>query len=185
MSTACAHKTPARRGGPRPQIRVGWQVGRLTVTAPTDQRKNGYMVWVCRCDCGGEIRLDTRCLQRGTVTDCGCRTRVRPGQRDITGMRFGLLTAIEPTGQTANGSVVWRCGCDCGGQVCAPLHQLTAGYRKSCGCLGRPPRKDYIGKRFGRLTVTAYAGKRAGMHRWRCLCDCGNETVVGDRKSVV
>lgn len=179
MSTACAYKTPARRGGPRPQIRVGWQVGRLTVTAPTDQRKNGYMVWVCRCDCGGEIRLDTRCLQRGTVTDCGCRTRVRPGQRDITGMRFGLLTAIEPTGQTSNGSVVWRCGCDCGGQVCAPLHQLTAGYRKSCGCLGRPPRKDYIGKRFGRLTVTAYAGKRAGMHRWRCLCDCGNETVVG------
>lgn len=29
------------------------------------------------------------------------------------------------------------------------------------------------------LTVQAYAGKRAGMHRWKCLCDCGQETIVG------
>lgn len=25
----------------------------------------------------------------------------------------------------------------------------------------------------------AYAGKRGGMHRWRCRCDCGRVTVVG------
>ena len=36
-----------------------------------------------------------------------------------------------------------------------------------------------MGKRFGMLTVLEYAGKRDGMHRWRCRCDCGNETVVG------
>lgn len=29
------------------------------------------------------------------------------------------------------------------------------------------------------LTVTEYAGKMGGLHRWRCLCDCGQETVVG------
>lgn len=29
------------------------------------------------------------------------------------------------------------------------------------------------------MTVTEYAGKKAGMHRWKCICDCGNETVVG------
>lgn len=37
----------------------------------------------------------------------------------------------------------------------------------------------FCGKCFGRLTVLAYAGKRAGMHRWRCKCDCGQETTVG------
>ena len=58
-------------------------------------------------------------------------------------------------------------------------HQLNCGYTKSCGCLGHPPLKDFIGKRFGQLTVIAYEEKRAGMHRWRCKCDCGNETVVG------
>ena len=31
----------------------------------------------------------------------------------------------------------------------------------------------------GQLTVIEYAGKRAGMHRWKCVCDCGNETIVG------
>lgn len=163
----------------KPSIGVGYRIGKLTVTAATEQRKNGYTVWRCRCECGGEIMLDTRCLQRQTVTDCGCVSRVKPGRRDIAGMRFGKLTAIEPTGQAVRGSAVWRCRCDCGGEVCAPLHQLTAGYRKSCGCLSHPARKDYVGKRFGRLTVTAYAGKRNGMHRWKCLCDCGNETIVG------
>lgn len=163
----------------RPHIGVGFRAGMLTVTEPTPQRRNGYTVWRCSCDCGGEILLDTRCLQRGTVRDCGCATPVRPGQKNIAGQRFGRLVALEPTGELLRGSAIWRCRCDCGGEVCAPLHQLTAGYRKSCGCLGRPPRKDYIGKRFGRLTVTDYAGKWGGMHRWRCVCDCGRETVAG------
>lgn len=163
----------------RPRIGVGFRAGMLTVSGPTSQRRNGYTVWRCACDCGGEILLDTRCLQRGTVRDCGCATPVRPGRKDITGQRFGRLVAVEPTGELLRGSAVWRCRCDCGGQVSAPLHQLTAGYRKSCGCLGHPPRKDFFGRRFGRLTVTGYAGKQDGMHRWRCVCDCGNETVVG------
>lgn len=147
--------------------------------AATDQRKNGYTIWRCRCGCGGEILLDTRSLQRGAVTDCGCVSKVKPGQKDITGRRFGKLVAVEPTNETLYGTVVWRCICDCGGEVNAPLCQLTAGYRKSCGCLSRPGLKELVGKRFGRLVVTAYAGKRDGMHRWKCLCDCGRETIVG------
>ena len=161
-------------------VEVGSRVGLLTVTEPTEQRKGGYIVWRCRCACGGEILLDTRSIQRGTVRDCGCQTRVRPGQRDISGKRFGRLTALFPTTKRGrNGSTVWLCGCDCGKKVGVELGQLMAGGRKSCGCLGHPQRKDLIGKRFGKLLVTAYEGKRAGMHRWRCVCDCGNETVVG------
>ena len=162
------------------KIEIGYRVGKLTVTAPTAQRKNGYMVWRCRCDCGGEILLDTRCLQRGTVRDCGCETVVRPGQRDLTGMRFGRLVCIEPEPQrSSNGSTIWRCRCDCGKECLAVGTQLTQGYKKSCGCLGHPPLKDFVGKRFGMLTVLEYAGKQGGMHRWRCRCDCGRETVVG------
>lgn len=161
-------------------IKTGKRVGMLTVEEPTEQRKAGYIVWRCRCDCGGEILLDTRCLQRETVRNCGCRTVVKPGQRDISGMRFGKLTAVSPTEERGSRrDTVWLCHCDCGGEVKAALGQLVSGMRKSCGCLSRPPGKDYIGKRFGRLTVTEYAGKRGGMHRWRCRCDCGNETVAG------
>ena len=38
--------------------------------------------------------------------------------------------------------------------------------------------KDFIGKRFGALTVVEYAGKQEGVHHWKCLCDCGNETIT-------
>ena len=169
----------------RPKIEVGYRVGLLTVMEPTDQRKNGYTVWKCQCDCGGEIELDTRYLQRGTVTDCGCKTIVKPGQKDVSGQRFGKLTALYPLPEHGYGKSIWHCRCDCGNEIDAPLHQLTAGYRKSCGCIryttptGETILKDFIGKRFGKLTVTEYAGKRAGMHRWQCICDCGNETIVG------
>ncbi len=162
------------------RIRIGARIGRLTVAEPTDLRKSGYIVWRCRCDCGGEIFLDTRCLERGTVRDCGCVTKVRPGQRDISGQRFGMLTAIRPTEErSASGSTIWLCRCDCGLEVHADVGQLTSGNRKSCGCLGRPALKDFVGKRFGKLTVLEYAGKEAGMHRWKCRCDCGKETLVG------
>ncbi len=163
----------------RPKIKIGFSVGRLTVAESTRERKNGYTIWRCTCDCGGEILLDTRTLQRGTVRDCSCETKVKPGQRDITGMRFGKLTAIEPVEGGGYSKTLWHCKCDCGGEINAPLHQLTAGYRKSCGCLSHPPLKDYAGKRFGLLTVLEYAGKKNGMHHWSCLCDCGKETIVG------
>ena len=164
----------------RPLIGVGHRVGLLVVKEATPQRKNGYTVWRCRCECGNDVFLDTRCLQRATVTDCGCQTKVRPGMRDISGMRFGRLVALEATDKRLySGSTVWRCRCDCGSICEVSLQQLTGGYTKSCGCLGHPPLKDYEGKRFGKLTVIAYAGKVDGLHRWRCLCDCGNEVTVG------
>lgn len=161
-------------------IGIGSKVGLLTVEEPTEQRKAGYIVWRCRCECGRDFLLDTRCLQRGAVRDCGCRTSMRPGQRDISGMRFGKLTAVRPVEERGStGGVVWLCRCDCGGEVRAELRQLVSGMRKSCGCLSHPPIKDFVGRRFGGLTVLEYAGKQRGMHRWRCRCDCGNETVVG------
>lgn len=156
---------------------AGQRFGKLTVTEATDQRKNGYMVWRCRCDCGNEVLVDVRRLRRGTARDCGCDTV--KGRTDLRGRRFGMLTVLRQTDRNGPSGWYWLCRCDCGGTVEAPSRQLLSGYRKSCGCLSHPPLKDFIGRRFGMLTVTGYEGKRAGMHRWRCLCDCGRETVVG------
>lgn len=119
----------------KPKIGIGYRVGSLSVEKATDRRKNGYTVWKCRCDCGGEVLLDTRCLQRGTVTNCRCRSNIKLGQKDITGMRFDGLVALEPTDQSMHESVVWRCVCDCGKEVHVSLWQLQMGYRKSCRCL--------------------------------------------------
>ena len=164
----------------RPKIGVGFRVGKIIVTAATDQRKNGYMVWNCTCDCGGSIFLDTRTLQRGTVRDCGCETKVPPGRKDLTGKRFGRLVCLTPSKERdKRGGTQWLCKCDCGKECLAATHQLLCGYKKSCGCMSHPPLKNYVGRRFGMLRVTEYAGKKNGQHRWRCLCDCGNEPIVG------
>lgn len=41
------------------------------------------------------------------------------------------------------------------------------------------PRKDYTGRRFGRLVVYGYVGQTTSHSRWLCQCDCGNTHVVG------
>ena len=37
---------------------------------------------------------------------------------------------------------------------------------------------DREGRRFDRLLVLAYAGRKRGSHAWLCRCDCGNEVIV-------
>jgi hypothetical protein len=41
-----------------------------------------------------------------------------------------------------------------------------------------PRFKNLAEQRFGRLVVLGYAGSRHRIHRWLCLCDCGNQKVV-------
>lgn len=42
-----------------------------------------------------------------------------------------------------------------------------------------PPAPDFVGFRFGRLTVLSRAGTSAsGKALWTCKCDCGRETAV-------
>ncbi len=158
-------------------VGVGYRSGMLTVVEPTRQRRNGYVVWRCRCDCGGEILLDTRYLQRGAVRDCGCGGGWR-ARTNLAGKRFGKLVCLEPIHEKVKGRTLWRCRCDCGNECVAVSTQLTHGYKKSCGCLHGPRSDEFLGKRFGALTVMSYAGKSGGKHLWNCRCDCGGETVV-------
>lgn len=164
--------------GQKQKMGIGFRFGKLTVAADTGKRKNGYTVWCCDCDCGGSIELDTRAIQRGTYKDCGCVTKVKPGARDLTGMRFGKLVAISPTKERKYDTTVWRCVCDCDKVAYVPARHLLSGYVKSCGCLSHPPLKNLVGKRFGKLTVLSYVEKREGQRYWHCRCDCGNEAEV-------
>lgn len=154
----------------------GMRYGKLVAVEATDQRKNGYVVWHCHCDCGNEVLIDVRKLKRGTALDCGCSSI--KGRTDLRGKRFGKLVVISQTGRCGPAGYYWLCQCDCGGTVEAPSRQLLSGYRKSCGCLSHPPRKQYEGAIFQNLTVLSYAGKHEGKHYWHCRCACGNELDV-------
>jgi hypothetical protein len=55
---------------------------------------------------------------------------------DLTGQRFGILWVIEVARR--DGSVWWRCRCDCGGETVLQTETLRAGITRSCGCFGAP-----------------------------------------------
>ena len=55
--------------------------------------------------------------------------------KDIAGMTFGYLTAIEPTGEKHRGDYVWLFECKCGNTVELPATRALLGNTLSCGCL--------------------------------------------------
>ena len=56
---------------------------------------------------------------------------------DLTGKRFGRLTAIKDTKKIKGSCVVWLCKCECGRSIEVISASLLSGNTKSCGCLAR------------------------------------------------
>ena len=54
---------------------------------------------------------------------------------DITGRRFGRLTALYRDGWSNSWQAMWVCRCDCGKEVRVFKTNLMSGRSKSCGCL--------------------------------------------------
>ncbi len=53
---------------------------------------------------------------------------------DISGQKFGRLTAIKPDGRYSSGNIKWLCLCDCGKYTHSDSSKLIKGGVKSCGC---------------------------------------------------
>ena len=152
---------------------TGRRFGRLTAVRPTDERRNGHVIWECKCDCGSTKFVPSSYLRNGTTTSCGC---AKGELMDLTGQRFGELTAIRPTEERQHKNVIWECKCDCGNTTFVSTHSLQSGNTKSCGC---KKRRDLSGQRFGKLTAIRPTEKRQhGYVVWECKCDCGKTALV-------
>lgn len=62
-----------------------------------------------------------------------------PIAQDVTGQKWGKLTAVKFTGTYAissggNKKRLWLFDCDCGKQHIAPLEKVKSGDTRSCGC---------------------------------------------------
>ena len=162
---------------------TGLRIGKLTVLEPTEERIRNAVVWRCRCDCGNEILVESRRLKPGAIYSCGCEKNPYDGIKDLTGLRFGKLIVKGRSGnKTKDGNPLWLCQCECGNTIETTKRRLITGNTSSCGCGKTPPLKDWVGKRFGMLTVLSYARKEKGFHLWHCRCDCGNEVDVRQSK---
>jgi hypothetical protein len=120
---------------------VGQRFGRLVVTeksAPIICGKESLVTWLCHCDCGNDTIVPTGRLRSGNTKSCGCFRRDAPALRkakDISGQRFGRLTAISKAQRSTGGKTMWECKCDCGNSTVVALSNLTGGKTQSCGCL--------------------------------------------------
>lgn len=78
--------------------------------------------------------------------------RHAPNKLDLSGKRFGKLTAIEeaqpyiaPCGQK---QTRWLCKCDCGNSIVATVSNLRGGHHVSCGCY-----RNEIARRMGNTII--------------------------------
>lgn len=52
---------------------TGQRFGRLTVIERSDKKSvNGNARWICQCDCGKTVDVDSQNLRMGTTRSCGC-----------------------------------------------------------------------------------------------------------------
>lgn len=52
--------------------RTGHRYGRLVVIREVEKEKPGVLKWLCRCDCGNEVKVRGMNLTSGNTTSCGC-----------------------------------------------------------------------------------------------------------------
>lgn len=168
---------------------VGQYYGRWRVLNVVKNYKNGKTYCDCICSCDKHTRkmVYKNSLLNGDSTSCGC-LRVKLARErygiDRTGERYGNLIIREMLYGCQNGKPYCRCDCDCGNEYICLLTNVVSGHTTSCGCnshdktwLGR--RTNLIGQRFGKLVVVEMLyGYRNGQTYYRCICDCGQESIV-------
>jgi very-short-patch-repair endonuclease len=116
----------------------------------------------CRCcsQDGDEVIVRADALQSGATRSM--KGAGKTGKKaNISGMKFGLLTVVEPTDKRAsNGSVIWKCMCDCGKSTEVSVGNLMRCHTLSCGCRHQSKWEMFIGDYLTLLNVTFQPQKR-------------------------
>lgn len=100
----------------------------LTVVGKTDLRRQGAVVWECKCSCGNTTKASTGDLTSGNTKSCGCLKS--PNLKDRV---FGQLTVLYLDGKIGHHRA-WMCKCSCGGLKRVAHGRLTSKATTSCGC---------------------------------------------------
>ena len=111
----------------------------LDEAAPVYYGNQKQTMWNCQCDCGRKVVVSTGRLRSGNTRSCGCLSREISSKihiKDLTGQRFGRLTATRRIGsQMSNSKTRYECLCDCGRLTIVEGSNLIEGVTSSCGCL--------------------------------------------------
>lgn len=94
--------------------------------------------------------------------------------KDLTGQKFGRLTAIEFLGTDKNRTAFWKCVCDCGNEIVVRSTSLRAGKTRSCGCLkkrGSEAVKTQKANKSGAILIRIYDEGEENKNK-KCICKC-------------
>ena len=93
----------------------------------------------------------------------------------LVGQRFGRWIVIgEPIVIKKRSHSL--CKCDCGNEKLILNFNLKNGASKSCGCFR--PAKNFVGEKFGKLTIIGESEKIGKFYYALCKCECGNEKKI-------
>lgn len=154
----------------------------ITILKKTEKRNRKSIVWKCKCDCGVEFYRDSASISKSaknnSIQSCGCFK-----EKNIKGLRFGKLTAIDQLFKVDDKGYMWEFKCDCGNTV-EKIGSVVS--RKEgalhCGCQelrGGNNKNDLTGEIFGKLLVRKLKKTNsANQTIWECTCTCGNTIDV-------
>ena len=91
---------------------------------------------------------------------------------DMTGMKYGLLTALRPVGSDRQANIVWECRCDCGSIIIVNGSSIRQGNTKSCGCFKR--------SHLIKMCTTHGRCNHPSFKTWKGMFDrCNNPNIPG------
>jgi len=139
----------------------------------------GRGMWVCKCSCGTEQKIDMTHLKTGLSKrcfKCFIKDIKENGRVDLAGTVFNDWTVLE---YRQNGA--WLCRCKCGKEGKVAGYALRKGLSIRCRGCGQKSRKlsasklDLTGQTFGDWVVLNKSQKRQKDNvLWECRCNCGN-----------
>ena len=172
---------------------AGKRFGKLTVIERLNEHKGRYFCWKCNCDCGNQIIVSTKALNRGSIRDCGCSPRNNHSElKDITGRRFGKLQAKHRSEIKKD---YWVCQCSCGNIIEVHAKELLNRRIKDCGCGSNLIIDNHLnlkGIMVGDVKILEPTEERdyKGSVMWKCKCSCGkvfsasaDDLIHGNRRS--
>jgi len=90
---------------------------------------------------------------------------LHPNSKDLTGQKFGRLTAIRPTEERSGTNVVWECLCLCGNTCFVPTSHLQSKHSRSCGCLRQEG--HYFQRTHRKTGTSTYKSWKAMFQRYK------------------
>lgn len=102
--------------------------------------------------------------------------------QEMINKKFNYLTVLEwiPNKRDNDGSLLYKCKCDCGNEIIVSGTKLRNNKKKSCGCMiGKGYNHTNLdlqpGDKFNKITILEKTSKRNSNRCiiYKCKCDCG------------